>query len=79
MKLSEQWLREWVDPPLTTDELAEQLTMAGFEVEAIESCKADFDHVIVGRVEQVASHPHADRQRVCQVNTGIGINTVVFS
>jgi len=53
MKLSEQWLREWVDPPLTTDELAEQLTMAGFEVEAIESCAGKFNGVVVGRVEQV--------------------------
>ena len=77
MKLSEQWLREWVDPPLTTEELAEQLTMAGFEVDAIESCETGFEKVIVARVEQVASHPDADRLKVCEVSTGSGMTTVV--
>ena len=77
MKLSEQWLREWADPPLTTEELAEQLTMAGFEVDAIESCEPGFEKVIVARVEQVAPHPDADRLRVCDVSTGSGMSTVV--
>ncbi len=77
MKLSEQWLRQWVDPSLTTEELAEQLTMAGFEVEGVESCAARFDNVIVVRVEQVEAHPDADKLKICQVNSGTGITAVV--
>jgi len=38
MKFSEQWLREWVNPDISTDELSEQLTMAGLEVEAVQDC-----------------------------------------
>jgi phenylalanyl-tRNA synthetase beta chain len=77
MKLSEQWLRQWVDPALTTDELAEQLTMAGFEVEGIESCAASFKNIIVARVEQVEPHPKADKLKICQVNTGSGLTSIV--
>jgi len=77
MKLSEQWLRQWVDPSLTTAELAEQLTMAGFEVEGVESCAGRFEKVIVARVEQVAAHPDADKLKLCQVDTGSGITGIV--
>ena len=51
--------------------------MAGFEVDAIESCEPGFEKVIVARVEQVAPHPDADRLRVCDVSTGSGMSTVV--
>ena len=77
MKLSEQWLREWVDPPLTTSELADQLTMAGFEVEGIESCAGNFEGIVVGRVEHVEIHPDADKLKLCQVETGAGIKAIV--
>ncbi len=77
MKLSEQWLREWVDPPLNTDELADQLTMAGFEVESIESCGGKFKNIVVGRVERVEPHPNADKLKLCQVNTGSNVLTIV--
>jgi phenylalanyl-tRNA synthetase beta chain len=77
MKLSEQWLREWVSPPLTTDELADQLTMAGFEVEGIESCAGKFKSIVVGRIEQVEAHPDADKLSICQVDTGAGIKSIV--
>jgi len=70
MKFSEQWLREWVDPPVSTEELAEQLTMAGLEVDSVEPAAPAFDGVVVGRVMQVAPHPDADRLRVCQVDVG---------
>ncbi|MCC6207411.1 MAG: phenylalanine--tRNA ligase subunit beta [Gammaproteobacteria bacterium] len=70
MKFSEQWLREWVDPPLDTKALVAQLTMAGIEVEAVEPVAAEFNGVVVGRVEAVEPHPQADRLRVCRVDVG---------
>ena len=70
MKFSEQWLREWVNPDVTTAELSHQLTMAGLEVDAIEPVAAEFNNVVVGEVVSLEQHPDADRLRVCQVNVG---------
>ncbi|HEB57781.1 MAG TPA: phenylalanine--tRNA ligase subunit beta [Gammaproteobacteria bacterium] len=72
MKFSEQWLREWVDPPVSTEELAHQLTMAGLEVDAIEPVAGEFSKVVVAEVQSVEAHPDADRLRVCQVDAGQG-------
>ncbi len=72
MKFSEQWLREWVDPPVSTEELAHQLTMAGLEVDAIEPVAGEFSKVVVAEVKSVEAHPDADRLRVCQVEAGQG-------
>ena len=70
MKISENWLREWVDPPLDGRALAERLTMAGLEVESVVAAAPDFDGVVVGRVLSVDEHPEADRLRVCRVDVG---------
>lgn len=70
MRFSEKWLREWVNPPISTQELADQLTMAGLEVDAIEPVAAAFDGVVVGEVLELAPHPDADKLRVCQVAVG---------
>lgn len=70
MRISEAWLREWVDPPVDTTELAAQLTMAGLEVAAIDPAAPDFSGVVLGRVKAVAPHPDADKLRVCEVDTG---------
>ncbi|MEE8321951.1 MAG: phenylalanine--tRNA ligase subunit beta [Gammaproteobacteria bacterium] len=70
MKFSEQWLREWVNPPVDTDTLANQLTMGGLEVEGIESCCPDFSGVVVACIDSIADHPDADRLKVCQVDCG---------
>jgi phenylalanyl-tRNA synthetase beta chain len=70
MKFSEQWLREWINPAISTTELAHQLTMAGLEVEAVETVAGDFSLVVVGEVLQVEPHPDANKLRVCQVNVG---------
>ena len=72
MKFSENWLRAFVDPPLTTDELAESLTMAGLEVEAVEPAAPAFAGVVVGEVLAVEKHPGADRLSVCRVDAGRG-------
>ncbi len=70
MKFSEQWLREWVNPPIDSEALATQLTMAGLEVESLSSAAHTFSGVFVGHVLSVAPHPDADRLRVCSVNVG---------
>jgi phenylalanyl-tRNA synthetase beta chain len=67
MKISEAWLREWVDPKVDTQQLAEQLTMAGLEVDAIEPVAGEFTGVVVGEIVSVEQHPDADKLRVCQV------------
>ena len=55
MKFSEQWLREWVSPALTTEELIEQLTMAGLEVDGVEPVAAGFTGVVVAKITRMPS------------------------
>jgi len=70
MRVSSAWLREWVNPPLTTAALAERLTLAGLEVAAVAAVAPAFSGVVVGQVRQVAPHPDATKLRVCQVSVG---------
>jgi phenylalanyl-tRNA synthetase beta chain len=70
MKFSEQWLREWVDPQVSTGELVEQLTMAGLEVDSVEPLGEGLDALLVAEVVSVEAHPDADKLRVCRVNVG---------
>ena len=70
MKCSESWLREWVDPAITREELSTTLTMAGLEVEELAPVSQDFSGVIVGQVLKVEKHPEADRLNICEVNVG---------
>lgn len=70
MKFSEQWLREWVNPDLSSEQLMADLTMAGLEVDGFEPVADDFSGVIVGKVESVSKHPDADKLSVCEVSNG---------
>ena len=70
MKFSEKWLREWVNPPLASEELIAKLTLAGLEVDSTEHVAGEFSGVVVGQVISVKSHPDADKLRICQVNVG---------
>jgi len=70
MKFSENWLRTWVNPALSSEALAHTLTMAGLEVEALEAVAPAFDNVVVAEVLEVVKHPDADRLNVCRVNVG---------
>ncbi|MBI5611920.1 MAG: phenylalanine--tRNA ligase subunit beta [Gammaproteobacteria bacterium] len=70
MKISEQWLREWVAPRLDTRALADRLTLAGLEVGTIAPAAPALERVVVGKILAVAPHPQADRLRVCQVDAG---------
>jgi phenylalanyl-tRNA synthetase beta chain len=67
MKFSEAWLREWVDPAITTEQLVAQLTMAGLEVDGVEPAAGQFSGVIVGEILSAEPHPNAEKLRVCQV------------
>jgi phenylalanyl-tRNA synthetase beta chain len=70
LKISEQWLREWVNPAVDTQGLAHQLTMAGLEVDAVTPVAGAFSEVVVGEIVAAAPHPDADKLQVCQVNDG---------
>jgi phenylalanyl-tRNA synthetase beta chain len=70
MQISEAWLRSYVNPAISTEELVEQLTMAGLEVDSVEPAAAKFSGVVVGEVVSMQQHPDADRLRVCQVAVG---------
>ncbi|MBL6709315.1 MAG: phenylalanine--tRNA ligase subunit beta, partial [Pseudomonadales bacterium] len=70
MKFSEAWLRQWVDPSLSSDELLFQLTMAGLEVDGTEPAAQSFSGVVVGEIVSAQQHPDADKLRVCEVSDG---------
>lgn len=70
MKVSELWLREWVNPELNVQQLAAQLTMAGLEVDSIAPVAGIFSNVIVAEVSETHAHPQADKLTVCMVNMG---------
>jgi len=72
MRFSEAWLREWVNPAIDSATLADQLTMAGLEVDAVQPAAAPFSGVVIGQVRAVAQHPDADKLRVCTVDAGQG-------
>lgn len=76
MKFSENWLRTFVNPSVSITELAEALTMAGLEVEAIEPVAPAFEKVVVAEVLSVQKHPAADHLAICRVNTGAGTEPV---
>ncbi len=72
MRISEKWLREWVNPSIETQALADQVTMAGLEVDCIEPAAGEFNNVVVAQVKSIEKHPDADKLNVCQVDVGGG-------
>lgn len=72
MRVPENWLRSMVNPAMATQALADTLTMAGLEVEEVESLAPEFSGVVVARVLSTEKHPDADRLRVCRVDIGAG-------
>ncbi|MBT8766594.1 phenylalanine--tRNA ligase subunit beta [Metapseudomonas boanensis] len=70
MKFSEQWLRSWVSPQVSRDELVARLSMAGLEVDSVTPVAGVFSGVVVGEVLSMEQHPDADKLRVCQVSNG---------
>lgn len=72
MKISENWLRKWVNPAIDSEKLSDQLTMLGLEVDDLSPAAKPFTGVVVGEVLTVEQHPDADRLRVTTVNIGSG-------
>ncbi|WP_031359002.1 phenylalanine--tRNA ligase subunit beta [Caballeronia sordidicola] len=72
MQFPESWLRTFVDPKLSTDELSHALTMVGLEVEGLTPVAPPTTKIVVGQVLEVAKHPNADKLNVCQVDAGTG-------
>ena len=72
MKIAESWLREWVDPDFTTEELAHQLTMLGHEVDGVESQGEGIADVVIAEVVAAEKHPDADKLTLCKVDDGSG-------
>ncbi|MDP8163101.1 phenylalanine--tRNA ligase subunit beta [Pasteurella skyensis] len=70
MKFNESWLREWVNPAITTEQLCDQITMLGLEVDGVEAVAETFSGVVVGEVVECGQHPNADKLRVTKVNVG---------
>ena len=72
MQFPESWLREFCNPALSTEELAQTLTMGGLEVEELKPVAPPFSLIVVGEIKSAEQHPNADRLRVCQVDVGQG-------
>jgi phenylalanyl-tRNA synthetase beta chain len=71
MKFSEKWLRELVNPSISTQALVDQITMAGLEVDEVAPVAKDFSNVVVGEILSAEQHPNADKLQVCQVSDGL--------
>ena len=78
MKVSENWLREWVNPQASAQQIAERLVMGGLELEIEPAVAEPSQQVVVGRIVSIAPHPNAERLRVCTVDAGAaGMPTIV--
>ena len=70
MKVSLNWLKDYVDIEMSADELGHLLTMAGLEVEGIEAVGQSLEAIVSARILKIEPHPRADRLSLCQVDTG---------
>ncbi len=77
MKISENWLREWVNPSISSDDLVAQITLAGLEVDEVLPVASEFSGVVIGEIISAEPHPNADKLQVCQVFDGIEAFQVV--
>ena len=77
MKFSESWLREWVNPALSSDDLAHQITMAGLEVDGVDPVAGEFSGVVIGEVVECGPHPDADKLQVTKISLGEYSSTTV--
>jgi phenylalanyl-tRNA synthetase beta chain len=77
MKLSMNWLKDYIDIDLSAEQLAEKLTSVGFEVESIEHQGLGMDKAVVGHILQITKHPNADRLVVCKVDIGSKIIQII--
>ena len=72
MKISLNWLRRYVDIPVTVEELCDRMVMAGFEVEDIEDLSQSMENVVAARILRLRKHPDADKLQLCDMDVGSG-------
>lgn len=77
MKVTLNWLRQYVDFNWSPEELTERLTMLGLEVEGVQKISGEFDGVVVAQVITREKHPNADKLSICRVNDGKGERQIV--
>lgn len=77
MRVSKEWLNEWIPVDVSIDELSERITRGGIEVDDVIDYTEGIKNLVVGYVESVEQHPEADRLKICQVNTGEETNQIV--
>ena len=77
MKVTLNWLKQYVDFNWSPEELAERLTMLGLEVEGVHKVAGEFDGIVVAQVITRDKHPNADKLSVCRVNDGTGERQIV--
>ncbi len=77
MKITLNWLKQYVDFDWSPEELAERLTMLGIEVEDVHKLAGEFEGVVVGQVITCDKHPNADKLLLCRVNDGKGERQIV--
>ena len=71
MIFSEEWLKEWIDPQMSVENLVDRLTMAGLEVDGVSPVAYSFNGIVVGEVLSVERHSNADKLKVCRVSDGV--------
>ncbi|HEY9188257.1 MAG TPA: phenylalanine--tRNA ligase subunit beta [Ignavibacteria bacterium] len=77
MKVSFNWLKNYIDLSITPQEIEEKLTMSGLEVESIEEIGKDLKDFIIAEVKEVEKHPNADKLTVCKVFDGNIIHQII--
>jgi len=70
MKISEQWIKQWVDLDQDIDTTVSQLTMLGLEVDDVSPAAGEFSGVVVAEITDCQPHPNADKLQVCRVSDG---------
>jgi phenylalanyl-tRNA synthetase beta chain len=70
MKVSLNWLKQWVDVEDTASGIADRMTMAGLETASVEAFGEGYDKVVIGRILKITSHPDAERLSLCEVTVG---------
>lgn len=77
MKVTLNWLKQYVDFNWSPEELTERLTMLGLEVEGVQKISASFEGIVVAQVITRDKHPNADKLSLCRVNDGTGERQIV--
>lgn len=77
MKVSINWLKDYIDINISHDELLNGLISIGFDIESVENQADTLRNFVIGKVIEKKRHPNADKLTVCQVDTGDKIRNIV--